>query len=91
MHQQLQRYAAAAAGAAFVVVWTTLGTTTAIAAVVVAAAAAHLPRLVAAQRHRRSEPSPRRRPVHARPLREEREDLPLVPDDPSLVLSSSTY
>ena len=78
MQQHLDRYARAAGGAAFVVVWVTLGFEVALLAVVGGVVGAALPRL-------RSELGRRAEPRSHRMRR--REDLPLVPDEPSLVLT----
>ena len=80
MQEDLDRYARAAAGAAFVVIWVTLGFEVALLALVGGVGAAALPRLRnEVARRRRAEPRSRR-------VRR-REDLPLVPDEPSLVLT----
>jgi len=94
MEQQVRRYVFGAAGAGFVLVWTTLGSTTAILAVVAALVATNSQRLIGIATYRRQRPLPsRQRPVlRARPLREEGYDeLPLVPDDPSLIISANGY
>lgn len=83
MEQQVQRYMLGAAGAGLVLVWTTLGLTTAVLAVLGALAAANAQQLIGLAGSRR-----RRQTVRVRPLRAERDDeLPLVPDEPSLVIS----
>ena len=90
MEQQLQRYALGAAGAGFVLVWTTLGLMTAIVAAVGACAAMQVDRLPAVAerlRSRRARPA-RRRDLRARTLRDEAVDaLPLIPDEPSLIIA----
>ena len=94
MEQQVRRYVFGATGAGFVLVWATLGSTTAVLAVVVALVATNSQRLIGIAQYRRQRPLPsRQRPVlRARPLREEGgEDLPLVPDDPSLIISANGY
>jgi hypothetical protein len=93
MEQQVRRYVFGAAGAGFVLVWTTLGSTTAILALVAALVATNSQRLIGIAQYRRQRPLPsRQRPVlRARPLREEGDELPLVPDDPSLIISANGY
>jgi hypothetical protein len=90
MEQQVRRYVLGAAGAGFVLIWTTLGSTTAIVAMVAALVAMNSQRLIGIVGYRRQRPLPsRQRPaMRVRPLREEGDDeLPLVPDDPSLIIS----
>ena len=94
MDQQVRRYVLGAAGAGFVLVWTTLGSTTAILALLAALVATNSQRLIGIAQYRRQRPLPsRQRPVlRARPLRDESYDeLPLVPDDPSLVISTNGF
>jgi hypothetical protein len=94
MEQQVRRYVFGAAGAGFVLVWTTLGSTTAILAVVAALVVTNSQRLIGIAQYRRQRPLPsRQRPaLRARPLREGGDDeLPLVPDDPSLIISANGY
>ena len=81
MDRQLHRYFLGLVGFAFVVTWTTIGATTAVLAVVVCAALVAGPQ----QLQRRRRPA-RPRPVRARPLMDEAENLPLVPDEPWLIL-----
>lgn len=91
MQQHVQRYVVGAAGAGFVLVWTTLGLKTAVLAAAGALVAANWQRLAGLAQSRRPRPVPhRQRPaIRARPLREEGDDeLPLVPDEPSLVIST---
>jgi hypothetical protein len=91
MEQHLQRYALGVGGASFVIVWTTLGWKTALFAAVCAVVAANWQRLAGVVQDRRSRPLPvrHRTALRARPLREEGDDeLPLVPDEPSLILST---
>lgn len=80
MQKDLGWYARAIAGAAFVVVWMTLGIVGALLAAVAAIAAAEAPRLGTRINARHAKPRARRRPAA-------REELPLVPDDPSLVVN----
>lgn len=78
MQEPGARYARAVAGAAFVLIWTTLGLTAALLAGVAAVVASEAPRVRAL--------APRRRP---RPRTRRVRELPLVPDEPSLVLTVS--
>jgi hypothetical protein len=95
MQQHVHRYVVGAAGAGFVLVWTTLGLKTAVLAAVGALVAANWQRLAGIVQYRRPpRPVPhRQRPaIRARPLREEGDyELPLVPDEPSLVISTNGY
>jgi hypothetical protein len=76
-----------ALGFAFVVVWATLGATDAVLAVLACLAAANVHRLGSAPRRK---PMHQRRPtITARRLHDEDERHPLVPDDPSLIITSS--
>ena len=79
MQEQIDRYARAAAGAALVVIWTTVGFEAVVLAAVAAVAAAELPRV----RRLLTARQPKRRAPRVR------EALPLVPDEPSLVLTVS--
>jgi hypothetical protein len=91
MEQHLQRYTLGLGGASFVIVWTTLGSKTALLAAVCAVVAANWQRLAGVVQDRRRRPLPvrQRTALRARPLREEGDDeLPLVPDEPSLILST---
>jgi hypothetical protein len=91
MEQHLQRYVLAVGAAGFVIVWATLGWKTAVLAAVCALVAANRQHLVGVVQNRRRRPLPSRQrtALRARPLREEGDDeLPLVPDEPSLVLST---
>jgi hypothetical protein len=74
-------------GFAFVVVWTTLGVTAAVLAVLACLAGANINRL--SDVSRRKPMHERRRTITARPLRDEDERHPLVPDDPSLIITST--
>ena len=93
MEQQVRRYVFGAAGAGLVLVWTTLGSTSAILALVAALVATNSQRLIGMVHSRQQRPlPPRQRSVlRARPLREEGDELPLVPDDPSLIISANGY
>ena len=79
--RQLHRYFLGLVGFAFVVTWATLGLVTALLAVVACTALVAGPQ----QLQRRRRPA-RPRPIRARPLPDEAESLPLVPDEPSLIL-----
>ena len=81
MNTQLQRYFVGLVGFGFVVAWSAAGVVTALLAVAACAALVAGPQLLRRQRR-----AARPRPVRARPLREEAESLPLVPDEPSLIL-----
>jgi hypothetical protein len=96
MQQQLGRYFLGALVFAFVVAWATLGATTALAAATACLVAANLHRF--APRTRRVDRRPRRiretphPTITARPLDAEDDDeefCELVPDDPSLIISTS--
>ena len=78
---QLHRYFLGLVGFAFVVTWATLGLLTAVLAVAACTALVAGPQ----QLQRRRRPA-RPRPIRARPLLDEAESLPLVPDEPSLIL-----
>lgn len=76
-------------GFAFVVVWATLGATDAVLAVVACLAGANAYRLGLTPR--RTATRERRPAITARPLRDEgHERHPLVPDDPSLIITTSS-
>jgi hypothetical protein len=94
MEQQLQRYAFGAAAAGFVLIWATLGLKTALVSAAAALAASNYRRLTGTARGRRQAPtrSRPRRVTHARPLREESHyALPMVPDEPSLIINASEF
>jgi hypothetical protein len=94
MEQQVQRCVIGAAGAGFVLVWTTLGLKPAILSAVAALAAANYQRLTVLSRgRRRSRSSPRQRPIiRVQRLGDESYDpLPMVPDEPSLIINASGY
>ena len=94
MEQQARQYVFGAAGAAFVLIWTTLGLETAVLAAVGALLATNSQRLIGIVRGRRRRPLPsRQRPaLRTRPLREESDEgLPLVPDEPSLIISANGF
>jgi hypothetical protein len=79
--RQLHRYFLGLVGFAFVVTWATIGAVTAVVAIVACAALVAGPQ----QLQRRRRPA-RTRPMRARPMMDEAESLPLVPDEPSLIL-----
>jgi hypothetical protein len=88
MEHRLHSFFLGALGFAFVVVWATLGATDAVLAVLACLAAANLHRLRESPRRR---PARERRPaISTRPLRDEDDERhPLVPDDPSLIITPS--
>jgi hypothetical protein len=87
MEQQVQRYVFGAAGAGFVLIWTTLGLRTAILAAVGALIATNYQRLIGIARGRRQRPA-----IRVRSLSEESDDaLPMVPDEPSLIINASGF
>jgi hypothetical protein len=77
VHDQVRRYVEGAAAAVFVIVWATLGFEVALFAALAGAAASQWRRLTLPRRT----PAPRRRRIA------DGDDLPLVPDDPSLILT----
>jgi hypothetical protein len=81
LERQLHRYFVGSVGFGFVVAWATVGPITAALAVCACAALAAGPQYL----ERRRRPA-RPRSVRARPLSDEVERLPLVPDEPSLIL-----
>ena len=85
MQRQLHHYVLGALAFGFVVTWTTLGFTTALVAGLAGVAAANLDRLAGHAARRDVRP---RKHLAARPLRAE-DDYQLVPDDPSLIISTS--
>lgn len=90
MKEQLHRYFVGAVGFAFVACWSALGTPTAIAALLVCVVLVAGPGFVSTwTSHRRtSARRPRHTQASMRPLRHgpANEELPLVPDEPSLIL-----
>jgi hypothetical protein len=86
VEQQVRSYLYGVVGFAFVITWATLGATTAILAALACVAGLNANRLASIGR-----PSHDVRPrpaIRARPLPDEdNERLPLVPDDPSLILT----
>ena len=94
MEQQVQRYVFGVAGAGFVLIWTSLGLRTAILAAVGALVATNYQRLIEIARARRQRRArSRQRPaVRVQSLREESDDaLPMVPDEPSLIINASSF
>jgi O-antigen/teichoic acid export membrane protein len=81
VERQLQRYFVGLVGFGFVVAWATVGPITAVLAVGACAALVAGPQYLGRRRR-----AARPRPVRARPLTDEAESLPLVPDEPSLIL-----
>ena len=82
---QVRRYFVGLVGFAFIVCWAAVGITVAIAALT-----ACIVVVLAPDMRRKAPPRSRRpRPVRARPLdAEEPEELPLVPDEPSLIVEA---
>jgi len=86
VEMQLRRYFAGLVAFGFVVCWATTGLVTAALAMGACVAIVNAPVLLAKRRKARPR-AVRPRPVRARPLREELpESLPLVPDEPSLII-----
>jgi hypothetical protein len=94
VEDQLRRYIYGLFGTGFVLVWATLGMTTAILAAVACAAGMNAYR-IAPLKHRTRELRPQRAPrssLQTRPLGNETDSgLPLVPDEPSLIISSPGF
>ena len=82
---QVRRYFIGLVGFAFVVCWAAVGITVSITALT-----ACIVVVLAPDMRRKAPPRSRRpRPVRARPLdAEEPEELPLVPDEPSLIVEA---
>lgn len=78
MHNEYARACRAVAGGGFIVLWMTLGLVNAVLVLVGAVLAAELPRLSVIVSGKR---------VRTAPRRGRADNLPLVPDDPSLVLT----
>lgn len=86
VESQLRRYFAGLVAFGFVVCLATTGLLTAVLATGACVAIVNAPALLAKRRQARPRAA-RSRPVRARPLREELpESLPLVPDEPSLII-----
>ncbi len=86
VEMKLRSYFAGLVAFAFVVCWVTTGIVTAVLATGACVAVVNAPALMAKRRKARPR-AVRRRPERARPLREELpESLPLVPDEPSLII-----
>ena len=86
MDTQLRRYFAGLVGFAFVVCWAAGSLLMAVLATGACIAVVNGPTLLAKRRQARPR-AVRPRPVRTRPLREEMpESLPLVPDEPSLII-----
>ena len=86
VEMQLRRYFAGLIGFGFVVCWATNGLLTAVLAIGACVTIVNAP-AVLAKRHRARPRAQRPRPIRARPLNEEMpESLPLVPDEPSLII-----
>jgi hypothetical protein len=93
MERQIQRYAFGAAGAGFVLIWTTLGLTTAVLALAAALVATNCQRLISITRGRQHPARPRQRQtMRARPLHDDEDNaLPMVPDEPSLIINAGGF
>lgn len=94
MEQLVQRWVLGATGAGFVLTLTTLGLRTAILAVVGALVATNYQRLIGlvrGRRRRRPARSRRRPTLQARSSGAEGDPLPMVPDDPSLIINASGF
>jgi len=94
MEQQVRRYVFGVAGAGFVLIWTSLGLRTALLAAVGALVATNYQRFIEIARARRQRRArSRQRPaLRVRSLREENDDaLPMVPDEPSLIINASSF
>jgi hypothetical protein len=86
VEMQLRRYFAGLVGFGFVVCWATGGLLTAVLATGACVVVVNAPGLLAKRRKARPR-AVRPRHVRARPLGEEiPESLPLVPDEPSLII-----
>jgi hypothetical protein len=86
MENQLHRYFAGMVGFGFVACWMAGGLLMAMLATGTCVAIVNGPALLAKRRRVRPR-AQRPRPIRARPLREEMPDaLPLVPDEPSLII-----
>ena len=96
MERQLRRYFVGIISFGFIVTWMAVGTTAAFLGVLGAVTATFVPGLLDARRarrrsaHRRVRDTGRPRGLTARPLGDEgAEELPLVPDEPSLIIGVS--
>jgi hypothetical protein len=86
MENQVRRYFAGLVGFGFVVCWATSGLLMSVLATGTCIAVVNAPALLGMRRPARPR-AQRARPVRTRPLREEMPDsLPLVPDEPSLII-----
>jgi len=86
VEMQLRRYFAGLVGFGLVVCWATDGLLTAVLATGACIAIVNAPTLLANRRRARPR-AQRPRPIRTRPLHEEMsESLPLVPDEPSLII-----
>lgn len=97
MEQQLRRYFLALISFGFIVTWMAVGALAAFLGVLAAVAVSMILPAVFGTRHSKQRPPRRRladpeaRSVRARPLSEEgEEELPLVPDEPSLIIGVSS-
>jgi hypothetical protein len=87
VHGQARRYFLGLLSFGVVAVWATSGLVTVVLALLACAAVLHGSRLLPERKATRSRDLARRpRPVSTRPLRDETTRLPLVPDEPSLIV-----
>jgi hypothetical protein len=94
MEQQVRRYVFGATAAGFVLIWMTLGLKPAALSAAAALVAANHQRLTALTRsRRRPQPRPRQRAaIRAQALGDEDSPrLPMVPDEPSLIINASGF
>jgi hypothetical protein len=87
VHEQARRYFLGLLSFGVVAVWATAGLITVIAALLACAVAVFGSRLLSERGTRPPQGARRRpRPVDTRPLRDEADSVPLVPDEPSLIV-----
>jgi hypothetical protein len=87
VHEQARRYFLGLLSFGVVAVWATAGLVTVVLALVACAVVLFGSRLHSERGNRRRHAAGRpKRPVGTRPLRDEVGSLPLVPDDPSLIV-----
>ena len=87
VHRQARRYFLGLLSFGVVAAWATSGLITVVLALLACTVVVHGSRLLSERKMTRSGAGERRpRPVSARPLRDEANSLPLVPDEPSLIV-----
>jgi hypothetical protein len=86
VHGQARRYFLGLLSFGVVAVWATSGLVTVVLALLACAVVVHGSRLLPERKTRLRDPRRRPRPVSTRPLRDETPRLPLVPDEPSLIV-----